>query len=109
MNYWLVKFAPFRCGWQDVFRNGKFEIYSVHNAKARKHLKDMKSGDEMLFYQSQQSNNIMGITKVVEEARQDKTTDDARWISVGFEPVLSFSTPISLKALKKTKRLAKSD
>jgi hypothetical protein len=25
MNYWLVKFVPFRYSWQDVQRNGKFE------------------------------------------------------------------------------------
>jgi len=39
MNYWLVKFAPFRYSWQDVLRNGKFEIYSVRNAQARNNLK----------------------------------------------------------------------
>lgn len=105
MNYWLVKFAPFRYSWQDVLRNGKFEIYSVRNAQARNNLKEMKLGDEVLFYHSQEGNCIMGKMKVIEEAYQDKTTDDTRWVSVTFEPVESFKTPISLEKIKGTKEL----
>ncbi len=105
MNYWLVKFAPFRYSWQDVLRYGKFEIYSVRNAQARNNLKEMKLGDEVLFYHSQEGNSIMGKMKVIEEAHQDKTTDDTRWLSVTFEPVESFKTPISLEKIKGTKEL----
>jgi predicted RNA-binding protein with PUA-like domain len=105
MNYWLVKFAPFRCRWQDVLRNGKFEIYSVRNAQARNNLKVMKMGDEVLFYHSQEGNEIMGLMKVSEEAHQDKTTSESQWISVTFEPTESFSKPISLQIIKGTKGL----
>ena len=105
MNYWLVKFAPFRYSWQDVLRNGKFEIYSVRNAQARNNLKAMKLGDEVLFYHSQQGNEIMGLMKVSEEAHQDKTTADSQWVSVTFEPIESFSKPISLQIIKGTKGL----
>ncbi len=105
MSYWLVKFAPFRYSWQDVLRNGKFEIYSVRNAQARNNLKEMKLGDEVLFYHSQEGNCIMGIMKVIEEAHQDKTTDDTRWLSVTFEPIESLKTPISLEKIKGTKEL----
>ncbi|HMN33562.1 MAG TPA: EVE domain-containing protein [Chitinophagaceae bacterium] len=102
MNYWLVKFAPFRYSWQDVLRNGKFEIYSVRNAQARNNLKEMKLGDEVLFYHSQEGNCIMGKMKVIEEAHQDKTTNDTRWVSVTFEPVESFEHPVSLQRIKET-------
>lgn len=105
MNYWLVKFAPFRYSWQDILRNGKFEIYSVRNAQARNNLKAMKLGDEVLFYHSQEGNEIMGIMKVIEEAHQDKTTEDPKWVSVTFEPIQSFSKPISLQIIKRTKNL----
>lgn len=105
MNYWLVKFAPFRYSWQDVLRNGKFVIYSVRNAQARNNLKEMKIGDEVLFYHSQEGNCIMGKMKVIEEAHQDKTTDDIRWISVTFEPIDSLNTPIDLSVIKATKGL----
>ena len=105
MNYWLVKFAPFRYSWQDVLRNGKFEIYSVRNAQARNNLKKMKLGDEVLFYHSQEGNCIMGKMKVTEEAHQDKTTDDTRWISVTFESFESILPPISLAKIKATEEL----
>jgi len=105
MNYWLVKFAPFRVSWQEVLRNGKFEIYSVRNAQARNNLKEMKLGDEVLFYHSQEGNCIMGTMKVIEEAHQDKTTDDNRWVSVTFEPNKTFKNPISLVEIKQTKSL----
>ncbi len=104
MKYWLVKFAPFRYSWQDVLRNGRFEIYSVRNAQARNNLKEMKLGDEVLFYHSQEGNCIMGKMKVTEEAHQDKTTADTRWISVTFEPVESL-IPVSLKQIKTVKKL----
>ena len=105
MNYWLVKFAPFRYSWQDILRNGKFEIYSVRNAQARNNLKAMKLGDEVLFYHSQEGNCIMGRMKVIEEAHQDKTTEDPQWVSVTFEPIESFSKPMSLQLIKGTKEL----
>jgi len=105
MNYWLVKFAPFRYSWEDVLRNGKFEIYSVRNAQARNNLQAMHLNDEVLFYHSQKGNCIMGKMKVIEEAHQDKTTADARWVSVTFEPVESFKEPITLTKIKATKSL----
>ena len=106
MNYWLVKFAPFRFSWREVLRYGKFEIYSVRNAQARNHLQAMRLGDEVLFYHSQEGNCIMGSMRVVEEAHQDKTTDDPRWVSVTFEPIASFANPVSLHSIKANPELA---
>ena len=90
MNYWLIKFAPFRYSWEDILRNGKFEMYSVRNPQARNNLKSMRLCDEVLFYHSQKENCIIGKMKVVKEAHQDKTTADPRWVSVTFEPVETF-------------------
>jgi predicted RNA-binding protein with PUA-like domain len=105
MNYWLVKFAPFRCSWQDVLRNGKFEIYSVRNPQARNNLKAMKLNDEVLFYQSQKEQCIKGRMKVIEEAHQDKTTDDPKWVSVTFEPVETIDPAIPLNKIKTVEKL----
>lgn len=105
MNYWLVKFAPFRYSWHDVLRNGMFEIYSVRSPQARNNLKEMKIGDEVLFYHSQKENCIMGKMKVIEEAHQDKTTNDPRWVSVTFEPVVTFEKSIPLHWIKQQEML----
>lgn len=105
MNYWLVKFAPFRYSWSDVLRNGRFEIYGVRNAQARNNLRAMELNDEVLFYHSQQGNEIMGLMEVTYEAHQDSTTTDERWLSVTFEPVESFENPVSLFTIKNNEQL----
>ena len=107
MNYWLVKFAPFRYSWNDILRNGRFEIYSVRNAQSRNNLRAMLLNDEVLFYHSQEGNSIMGKMKVIQEAHQDKTTNDIRWVSVTFEPIESFNTPIPLSLIKATNGIEK--
>ena len=63
MNYWLVKYAPFRHSWRDTLRHGRFEIDSVRNAQARNNLKPMRLGDEVLFYHSQEDKRVMGVMK----------------------------------------------
>lgn len=100
MSCWLIKFSPALASWQDILRNGKFEIYSIRNAQARNNLQAMKLGDEVLFYHSQKDNHVLGFMKVVEEAQQDIKTDDSRWVSVTFEPVKSFERPVSLSWIK---------
>ncbi len=105
MNYWLVKFAPFRYSWEDILRNGKFEIYSVRSPQSRNNLKLMRMDDEVLFYHSQKGNCVMGKMKVIEEAHQDKTTTNTRWVSVTFEPIESVKVPILLQNIKETKEL----
>lgn len=100
MNYWLVKFAPFRCSWQDILRNDKFEIYSVRNIQAQNNLRKMKLNDKVLFYHSQTDKSIVGLMSVIEEAHQDPTTSDSKWVSVTFEPVKTFTNPVSLQKIK---------
>ena len=107
MNYWLVKFAPFRYSWNDILQNGRFEIYSVRNAQARNNLRAMHLNDEVLFYHSQEGNMIMGKMEVIKEAHQDKTTNDIRWVSVTFEPIESFNHPVTLSQIKATIGLEK--
>jgi len=106
MNYWLVKFAPFRYSWQKILLHGKFEIYSVRNPQARNNLKAMQLDDQVLFYHSQEGNSIMGKMKVIVTAHQDPTTDDPKWLSVTFEPVETFEKAIALSQIKETPELA---
>lgn len=100
MNYWLVKFAPFRYSWNDCLRYGRFEIYSVRNPQARNNLRTMQLGDLTLFYHSQTEKQVMGIMKVIDEAHQDPTTNDSRWLSVTFEPIRALKQPVTLSQIK---------
>jgi predicted RNA-binding protein with PUA-like domain len=106
MRYWLVKFAPFRYAWHDVLRNGQFEIYSVRSPQARNYLLQMELDDAVLFYHSQQGQQVMGTMRVTKTAHQDKTTTDERWVSVTFEPVETLAHPVSLRQIKENAALA---
>jgi predicted RNA-binding protein with PUA-like domain len=105
MNYWLIKFAPFRYSWTDCLRNGKFEIYSVKSPQSRNNLAKMKLEDKVLLYHSQQDLAVMGIMKVIAEAHQDPTTLDNKWLSVTFEPLETLNKPVELLIIKQTKGL----
>jgi predicted RNA-binding protein with PUA-like domain len=66
----------------------------------------MRINDEALFYHSQEGNCVMGRMKVIEEAHQDPTTTDPRWLSVTFEPTHTLKNPVPLAAIKSTPDLS---
>jgi len=105
MNYWLVKFAPFRYSWNDTLLSGRFQIYSVRNPQSRNNLKEMKLDDLVLFYHSQEERQVMGIMKVIKPAYQDPTTADPQWVSVLFEPIKTLNPPVPLSKIKKNNSL----
>jgi len=105
MNYWLIKFAPFRYSWNDCLKNGRFEMYSVRSIQACENLKKMKLGDQVLFYHSQEEKQVMGVMQVIEKAHQDPTTADPKWVAVTFEPKDSFNEPVPLHQIRFNKRL----
>ena len=85
MAYWLMKSEPGSYGWDSLVRDGGTEWDGVRNNAARLHLKAMKAGDEAFFYHSMEERAIVGIMRVVREARPDPKDGD--WVSVAVEPV----------------------
>lgn len=106
MAYWLVKSEPFKYSW-DKFNEDKQTMWDgVRNYAARNNLKAMKKGDEVFWYHSNEGLEIVGIAKVVKEAYQDPTTDDANWVVVDLKPYKKIKKPVSLETVKSDKRLA---
>lgn len=68
-------------------------------------MRDMKTGDLVLFYHSNEGKNVVGIAKVVKEAYQDPTTDNANWVVVDIVPVESLKNPVSLAQIKEEESL----
>src|SRR5690606_40043802 len=87
MNYFLVKSEPFKYSWQQFQKDKKTFWDGVRNYQARNNLKDMKKGDLVLFYHSNEGKEVVGIAKVVKECYQDPTTTDDRWVVVDLSPV----------------------
>ena len=105
-GYWLVKFAPFRTSWPEIVRHGSFTPRGIRNPAARKHLSEMRAGDEVLFYHSQQELAVVGVMIVTREAYPDPTSADPQWLTCDFAPVKTLAHPVSLETIKADSRLA---
>jgi len=103
MGHWLMKSEPGSYGWDDLVDDGGTEWDGVRNAAARLHLKAMRAGDEAFFYHSGEERAVVGIMRIVREARPDPK--DKEWVSVAVEPIRALG-PVALKAIKADPRLA---
>jgi len=100
MHYWLVKSEPFKYSWQQFLKDKKTHWDGVRNYAARNNLRDMKKGDEVFFYHSNEGMEIVGIAMVVKEAYQDPTTEDKNWVVVDLRPVKALKSPVTLNDIK---------
>ena len=106
MAHWLVKSEPSSYGWEQLEKDKQTAWTGVRNYAARLHLRNMKKGDEVFFYHSNEGTDIVGIAKVIKEAYQDPTTDDDRWVAVDLKFHKKLKKPVTLDTIKKDKRLA---
>ena len=105
MSYWLVKSEPSAYSWDQLVKDKQTIWSGVRNYAARLHLRNMRKGEEVFFYHSNEGTNIVGIAKVIKEAYQDPTTDDDRWVAVDLKAHKKLKNPVSLETIKKDKRL----
>lgn len=105
MAHWLVKSEPSSYSWEQLEKDKETVWSGVRNYAARLHLRNMKKGDEVFFYHSNEGTDIVGIAKVVKESYQDPTTDDDRWVAVDIKYHKKLKKPVTLDTIKKDKRL----
>ncbi|NNU34072.1 EVE domain-containing protein [Mucilaginibacter sp. S1162] len=105
MNYWLVKSEPFKYSWEKFNQDGRTFWDGVRNYQARNNLRDMKEGDLVLFYHSNEGKEVVGIAKVVKESYQDPTTTDPNWLVVELSPVETLKNPVTLATIKADEQL----
>lgn len=106
MNYWLVKSEPAKYSW-DRFESDQQTVWDgIRNYAARNNLRDMKLGDQCLFYHSNEGKEIVGIAKVVKESFQDPGTTDPAWLAVELAPLRKLKKPLSLASVKADPELA---
>ena len=108
LNYWLVKSEPDTYGWTQFAEQGRAVWDGVRNYQARNNLRAMHLGDQVLFYHSITNPGVVGLATVVREAYPDPTvpTDPNPWVAVELEPMLVFTTPVSLARIKAEPLLA---
>jgi len=105
MNYWLVKSEPEKYSWERLNKEGRTFWDGVRNYQARNNLREMKDGDLVLFYHSQEGKEVVGIAKVVKESYQDPTTTDPNWVVVDIAPVEALKNPVTLEQIKADEKL----
>jgi predicted RNA-binding protein with PUA-like domain len=105
MNYWLVKSEPFKYSWDQLVKDKKTFWDGVRNYAARNNLRDMKKGDEVFYYHSNEGMEVVGIAMVAKESYQDPTTEDKNWVVVDLKPVKKLKKPVTLAEVKATPKL----
>lgn len=106
MQHWLIKSEPEKYSWEKFNQDGRTHWDGVRNYQARNNLKEMKAGDLVLYYHSNEGKAVVGIAKVVKEFYQDPTTDDKNWVVVDLVPVEAIKSPVTLEQIKADPKLA---
>jgi predicted RNA-binding protein with PUA-like domain len=105
-NCWMVKQEPEVYSWTDFVGDGRTDWTGVRNYQARNNLREMKSGDRVLFYHSGKVKAVVGIAEVAKAAYADPTADDPQWVAVDLKPIKPLDTPVQLAAIRYDKRLS---
>ena len=105
-SFWIIKQEPSQYNWKQFEKDRETYWDGVRNYQARNNLKNMKKGDNLLFYHSVVGKEIVGIAEVTREAYPDPTTDDERWVVVDLKPIKPFKVPVTLEEIKSHKELS---
>jgi predicted RNA-binding protein with PUA-like domain len=107
MAYWLLKTEPDVFSWDDQVKRGtKGEPWTgVRNFTARRHMTEMKKGDQAFFYHTGDEKQVVGIVEVIREAYPDPTDDKGVFKSLDVKAVKPVPKPVTLAAVKAEPRL----
>ena len=120
-QYWLMKSEPDVYSIDDLERDGSTHWEGIRNYKARNNMRDMRVGDEVLFYHSNaKPPGVAGLARVKKEAYPDhfafekkskyydakSDPDDPRWSMVDIEFVAKADEVLGLPEIKNDAKLA---
>src|SRR5882724_2453779 len=105
-GFWLVKQEPETYSWSDFVADGRTDWTGVRNYQARNNLREMKTGERVLFYHSGKDKAVVGLAEVVKSAYPDPTADDEQWVAVDLKPIKGLKNPVPLAAIRYDTRLS---
>ena len=106
MAYWLFKEEPDHYSLDDLFRDKRTVWAGVENNLARKHLRSVQEGDDVLYYHTGKERSVVGVMQVVKGPYPDPARDDARFVVVDVKPVRRLDRPVSLAEIKSNPKFA---
>lgn len=104
--YWMVKQEPETYSWTDFVKDGVTDWTGVRNYQARNNLREMKTGERVLFYHSGKDKAVVGLAEVVRSAYADPTANDEQWVAVDLKAVKALKNPVPLASIRYDKRLS---
>jgi predicted RNA-binding protein with PUA-like domain len=98
-SYYLVKSEPYKYAYADLERDGLTHWDGVRNYEARNLMREMRTGDYLLFYHSNEGKAIVGIAMLAKEAYADPATDED-WSLIDITPVAPLVTAVTLEQIR---------
>ncbi len=102
---WLFKEEPTHYSFEDLVRDGSTRWTGVKNPLARKHLREVRRGDRILYYHTGKEKAVVGIARAISDARPDPK-DRSGGVMVEIEPVGRLAAPVPLKEIKARRAFA---
>src|SRR5476649_1432937 len=95
-SYWLMKSEPEAYSWSQLVKDKRTGWSGVRNYQANNNMKEMKVGDEALFYHSGEERAIVGIMKIVKLWHPDPDDETGKFGMVDVAPVRATKQPLPL-------------
>ncbi len=107
MAHWLMKSEPSSWSWQQQVEAGEKGTFwnGVRNHLAKKHLKDMKVGDQAFFYHSGEEKAVVGIVEIIKPYYPDPSDKTGVFGMVDVKAVKTLPKPVTLAEIKADPRL----
>jgi len=107
MAHWLMKSEPSSWSWQQQVEAGEKGTFwdGVRNHLAKKHLKEMKVGDQAFFYHSGEEKAVVGIVEIIKGYYPDPLDKTGVFGMVDVKAVKPLAKPVTLAEIKADPRL----
>jgi predicted RNA-binding protein with PUA-like domain len=97
---WLFKEEPSHYSFDDLLRDRRAVWDGVENNLALKHLRNVRRGDEILFYHTGKEKKVVGLMKATTDARPDPARKEERFVVVEVQPERKLRRSITLSEIK---------
>lgn len=97
---WLLKTEPSDYSFGDLERERVTTWDGVANPLALRHLREMRTGDEIVVYHTGSERAAVGLARATRGAYADPGSSDLRLVVVELEPVRRFARPVTLALIK---------
>jgi predicted RNA-binding protein with PUA-like domain len=106
MAYWLFKEEPDHYSYNDLERDGSTLWTGVANPLARKNLRNVRKGDQILYYHTGKEKAVVGEMVALEDAEPDPKGGDPKAVAVRVKAKKRWERPVTLAEIKRDPQLA---